>query len=205
MAPATQPDAVEVATLIYFQQKGLTANQAAGIVGNLKQESSLNPSAAGGFLAQWLGARLRGLEAFAAGKHVNVAGNTQVQLDYIWQELNSSEKGTLTALRKTKTPQEAARVFSQGFERPSQPNLAAREKYAVEARKGVKVGRGIVDEGEEKLEQIGKSVLPEVGKVVLTGILLLAGAVLVVYGIMVAVRPRESAFSLPRMPMPVPV
>ena len=37
-----------------------------------------------------------------------------------------------------------------------------------------------------------------------TAILLLAGAVLVVYGIMVAIRPRESAFSLPRM-MPVPV
>jgi hypothetical protein len=36
-------------------------------------------------------------------------------------------------------------------------------------------------------------------------VLLLAGAILVVYGIMVAVRPRESALSLPKMPMPVPV
>ncbi len=38
-----------------------------------------------------------------------------------------------------------------------------------------------------------------------TAVLLLAGAVLVVYGIMVAVRPREGALSLPKMPVPVPV
>jgi hypothetical protein len=43
------------------------------------------------------------------------------------------------------------------------------------------------------------------GKEVITGVLLLAGAFLIVYGIMVAVRPRESAMSLPRMPIPVPV
>lgn len=35
------------------------------------------------------------------------------------------------------------------------------------------------------------------GKEVVAGVLLLAGAVLVVYGIMVAVRPRERAFSVP--------
>ncbi len=36
-------------------------------------------------------------------------------------------------------------------------------------------------------------------------VLVLAGAVLVVYGVMVAVRPRESAFNFPKMPVPVPV
>jgi len=42
------------------------------------------------------------------------------------------------------------------------------------------------------------------GKLLVDGVLLLAGAVLVVYGIMVAVRPRESAFSVP-LPKAVPV
>jgi hypothetical protein len=44
------------------------------------------------------------------------------------------------------------------------------------------------------------------GKELVTGVLLLAGAALVVYGIMVAVRPRESALSIPKpgfMPIPV--
>jgi hypothetical protein len=39
----------------------------------------------------------------------------------------------------------------------------------------------------------------------ITGTLLLVGAVLVIYGIMVAVRPRENAFGIPRPPLPLPV
>jgi hypothetical protein len=35
--------------------------------------------------------------------------------------------------------------------------------------------------------------------------LLIAAALLMIYGVMVAVRPRESAMSLPRLPVPVPV
>jgi hypothetical protein len=41
-------------------------------------------------------------------------------------------------------------------------------------------------------------------KIIVTAVLLIAGAVLVVYGIMVAVRPRESAFSVP-LPKAVPL
>jgi hypothetical protein len=53
------------------------------------------------------------------------------------------------------------------------------------------------------------SVLPGIEafvlKVALNGALLLAGLALVVYGVMVAVRPRESAFSIPTPPIPIPV
>jgi membrane-bound lytic murein transglycosylase B len=49
-----------------------------------------------------------------------------------------------------------------------------------------------------------KEVFAFIGKEAITGVLLLAGAVLIVYGIMVAVRPRERAFSVPT-PVPVPV
>jgi hypothetical protein len=59
---------------------------------------------------------------------------------------------------------------------------------------------GAENKAEEPLEHAPswvKAVLEFVAKEALTGILLLAGAVLVVYGIMVAVRPRESAFSIP--------
>jgi hypothetical protein len=41
-------------------------------------------------------------------------------------------------------------------------------------------------------------------KVAINSLLMLAGLALIVYGVMVAVRPRESAFSIP-IPAPVPV
>lgn len=51
-----------------------------------------------------------------------------------------------------------------------------------------------------------ESLFGKFGNLVVNGVLLLAGAVLVVYGIMVAVRPSESALSLPKeIPIPVPV
>lgn len=64
---------------------------------------------------------------------------------------------------------------------------------------------------EEKLEHglehpggwVGE-LLSGFGKLAITGVLLIAGAVLVVYGIMVAVRPRESALSIP-LPKAVPI
>lgn len=59
-------------------------------------------------------------------------------------------------------------------------------------------------EGEEAPEKVLEDapgwlagVLEFIGKEAITIVLLLAGAALVVYGIMVAVRPRQSAFSLP--------
>lgn len=63
-----------------------------------------------------------------------------------------------------------------------------------------------VKEAEKPIDQtLEKFSWPGLLKFAVTAVLLLAGMVLVVYGIMVAVRPRESAFSLPRMPMPIPV
>lgn len=104
----------------FFEQQGLTRAQAAGIVGNLQQESSLNPNAAGGGLDQGQGSRAHG-------------GTMLQQLEAIWAELTGSESATLRALRRTRTPQAAARVFSQRFERPGLPMLKNREKYAQEA------------------------------------------------------------------------
>lgn len=120
--------------IAFFVSKGLTRGQAAGIAGNLQQESSLNPSDPGGYLAQWGGDRLKGLEAFAkAHGHATAAGNGPIQLEYIWHELQTSEKGTLTKLIQSELPQEAAKVFSELFERPGNPQLPNREKYAREA------------------------------------------------------------------------
>lgn len=109
----------------YFQSKGLTRAQAAGIAGNAMQESSDNPNAAGGGLFQDIG-----------GRGAGAGASLQQQLDKAWAELTGPERGTLERLRRTTTPTEAARVFSEGFERPGIPEVANRERYAQAAAGG---------------------------------------------------------------------
>lgn len=112
----------------FFMAKGLTAAQAAGIVGNIEQESGTNPKAAGGGLFQGIGSRA------GLGQ-----GSVKQQIERAWQELQGPQHKALEELRKTHTPEEAAHVFSgsaasgKGFERPGTPAFANREKYAREA------------------------------------------------------------------------
>lgn len=108
---------------------------AAGIVGNLEQESALNPAESGGYLAQWGGARLRGLELFASRYKAPIT-SASTQLAYIDYELRTSERGTLNALVKAKTPSEAARIFSEKYERPGIPDIGNRESYAEQWARG---------------------------------------------------------------------
>jgi Phage tail lysozyme len=195
---------VSAQALSFFESKGLTRNQAAGIIGNLKQESGLNASESGGFLAQWLGTRLQGLDSFAAGKHQTVAGNATVQLEYIWQELTTDEAGTLAALKKTKTPEEAAKVFSELFERPGEPDLANREKYAAEAAKGTGGNplSAITAPIEGAVNGVKEALEPKTwARLGIELVLLLAGAALMVWGIMVAVG--QGKPSMPAIPVPV--
>jgi len=127
----------------YFIGKGLSPTQAAGIDGNFGQESGWNPSDPGGYLAQWGGGRLTALQALAQkdGKPVTDLG---VQLDYVWLELTNGpgagedDSKTLSDLKAItgSTPQDvstAADVFSNEYERPSDPQLQNRENYAISA------------------------------------------------------------------------
>src|SRR5207244_3351822 len=79
--------------MAYFMSKGLSRAQAAGIVGNLQQESGLNPLLPGGGLDQGQGAR--------APRSKTVAG----QIEQMWKELETTERGTLAALKAAKLPQ----------------------------------------------------------------------------------------------------
>lgn len=125
----------EQAVMNYFVEKGLTPAQAAGIVGNLDQESGVNPArpqdngGPGYGLAQWGGSRLTALEQFAQseGKPYSDLG---VQLDFMWKELNTTEAGSLAALKQTTTATQAADVFEQDYERAGTPDNANRETQA---------------------------------------------------------------------------
>ena len=118
--------------LDFFQSKGLTENQSRGILGNLLQESNGNHeivnSKSGAFgLAQWLGSRKKKLiEKY--GKNPT----KQQQLEFIWEELNTTEKNTLQKLLATNTISDATRVFANSFERAgkSEMNMNQRIRYA---------------------------------------------------------------------------
>jgi len=126
------PQSNEEEAFAYFVKKGLTPAQAAGIVGNLMQESGVNPGShqlgggPGRGIAQWsVGERWTGVEALAAeqGKSPYDLG---VQLDYIWQELNGTESAAFAALKQASSASEAAVVFEEQYERAGIPNNEAR-------------------------------------------------------------------------------
>lgn len=120
----------------YFVDKGLTLNQAKGIYGNLMQESGGNIKAVStdGYnsygIAQWTGHRkTRLFNKYGANPSI------QNQLDFLWEELNTSEKKALDALKQTKTVEDATKVFMTKFERPNPKyaNFNRRLQYANNA------------------------------------------------------------------------
>lgn len=117
----------------FFMNKGLTKNQAKGVYGNIMQESGgkHNIVSRDGHnsygLAQWTGTRkARLFSKYGTNPTVNQ------QLEYLWDELNSTEKGALNALRNTTTVADATKVFMQKFERPANwaANFKNRLKHA---------------------------------------------------------------------------
>ena len=120
----------------YFMNKGLTENQAKGIYGNLMQESGgdIDAMSKDGHksygLAQWTGDRKRKLFKMYGDRP-----NLKQQLDFLWWELNNTERAALSALKQTSTVYEATKVFMNKFERPHKDyaNFARRLKYANSA------------------------------------------------------------------------
>lgn len=98
----------EKKAMSFFQSKGLTSHQAAGLVGNLIRESRLDPTAVNKHsgaigIAQWLGDRKKKLLA-KYGKNPTF----DQQLDFVWEELNSTHKKGLEMLKQSLNVEEAA-------------------------------------------------------------------------------------------------
>ena len=108
----------------YFVTKGLTRQQSAAVVGNFMQESGspINPKARqnggpGMGIAQWSrGSRWSQLVRYAS-KTKRSPYALRTQLDFVWVELNGSEKRALKTLRATKTTAAATMSFSAHYER----------------------------------------------------------------------------------------
>lgn len=125
----------EQQVLNFFQGKGLSEHQARGILGNLMQESrgnhTITNKTSGAFgLAQWLGPRKQKLmQRYGSNPTI------QQQLEFIWEELNTSENKAFQKLLNTNTIADATRAFAQHFERASknEMNMNKRIKFAYQA------------------------------------------------------------------------
>jgi Phage tail lysozyme len=120
----------------YFKSKGFSDSVVAGIMGNLKMESNLNTNAlnksSGAFgLAQWLGSRKSALSNYANSRGTSMS-NLSTQLDFLWKELNSTEKRTLNYLKSNQnaSASQIAAAFDRLFERSEGTHIPQRQKYA---------------------------------------------------------------------------
>jgi len=104
-------------------QMGFTDIQAAGVMGNIQQESgfdpkALNPSSGAYGIIQWLGTRKTALNSFAASKGVQPS-DMGMQLDFMKKELEGAYKAkVLTPLKAANTVKDAADIWLRHFEIP---------------------------------------------------------------------------------------
>jgi|GEM_PF-1378911 len=125
----------------YFMAKGLQNFQAAGIVGNLDQESGVDPNAVqygggpGRGIAQWsVGGRW---DTDASDNAVWYAGTTgqnvwslQLQLDFIWYELTTFSGYGLGTLKASTNITDATVAFQNDFEGCGTCDQSQRIAYA---------------------------------------------------------------------------
>ena len=134
-----------------------TPAQAAGIVGNLMQESgkNINPTIVSGFkdegsfgIAQWnpskaAGFRLQELKRFCKDSNLNYR-TLYAQLKFIIYELGKYPYLGLGKLGKAQTPEEAALIFSRKYERPSgKPIQFGPNKGKPEHRNDLRIANAI--------------------------------------------------------------
>lgn len=120
---------------------GLTAEQAAGFVGNLAHESGgfrtlqevkpLIPGSRGGYgYAQWTGPRRRAFEAWTSQNSLDPA-SYEANYGFLRHELdNTPEGGFLGDLRAARDVGSATKVVEQKFLRPGIPHTESRMKWA---------------------------------------------------------------------------
>jgi uncharacterized protein (TIGR03382 family) len=123
---STTAFANDQAAFNFFVQKGLTGFQAAGIVGNLDQESGVSPTSVqsggpGRGIAQW---SVGGRWDTSAGDNVHAYATQQgesqtslnLQLEFIWYELQNFSGYGLAQLRATTNVTDATVAFMAKYE-----------------------------------------------------------------------------------------
>ena len=131
----------------FFTGKGYSPHATAGIMGNLQQESSMDPTkkqsggGPGRGIAQWTVSegRFKGLQSHAKSKGKDWT-DLQSQLEWIDMELGGKDAttanilkknyGGLDGLKKATSTKWAVEAFEKSFERAGKPMWEKRYKYA---------------------------------------------------------------------------
>lgn len=116
---------------------GYTDAQAAGIIGSLMQESRLDPNAVNkksgnAGIAQW--GKARGEQFQQQFGHSLKDSTFGEQVDFMLQELKTSEHDADMRIRNATTPEQAAYLHSRFYERPgdAEANIPRRQENARE-------------------------------------------------------------------------
>lgn len=122
----------------FFVGKGLTATQSAAIVGNLDQESSMDPTSVqkggpGRGIAQWsVNGRWVQEKSFAQSEGGS-STDLQVQLDFVWQELSTNAAYGLADLQAATDLTSAVEIFQDKYEICGKCNNGSRVTFAQRA------------------------------------------------------------------------
>lgn len=132
----------------YIQKKlismGFTASAAAGVVGNLVQESGLRTDAIGdngtsGGLAQWHNERLDALKRFAAARGKEWT-DLDTQIEFLAEEMRTSYADTYAKMQSAELPEIAGQIMTDEYEipDPSSANYSQRRANARAAYEAMK-------------------------------------------------------------------
>ncbi len=140
----------------YIQQKlmsmGFTASAAAGVVGNLVQESGLRTDAIGdngtsGGLAQWHNERLDALKRFAAARGKKWT-DLDTQIEFLAEEMRTSYADTYAKMQSAELPEIASQIMTDEYEKPdsASANYAQRQANARAAYEAMQSGNKQADD-----------------------------------------------------------
>ena len=140
----------------YIQQKlmsmGFSASAAAGVVGNLVQESGLRTDAIGdngtsGGLAQWHNERLDALKRFAAARGKKWT-DLDTQIEFLAEEMRTSYADTYAKMQSAELPEIASQIMTDEYEipDPASANYAQRQANARAAYEAMQSGNKQADD-----------------------------------------------------------
>lgn len=166
----------DMATDVYnrYRQDGLTDAEAAGMTGNIAQESGFDTGAVSGDgygtkgLIQWDGDRYARFEKWCEDNGRDPS-DWRSQVDYSVEEMKTTEPDALRRMREVGdnlTPEEAARIIREDYERPDPAQANDAHRMDVARRVYDQGGRrqsAAMDDGEGSRSSGGEEGVIETG------------------------------------------
>lgn len=144
----------------YLISKGFTPESACGILGNIEQESGFYTSATNGThfgLCQWGGERFAGLSELATDRSKKWT-DLQVQLDFLWSELEGKMSKVKAEIIGTTDMYHATDIFCRKYEICGgySKEVPRRYKKAQKWYNILVLGKGLKDQQKDNASSVGE-------------------------------------------------